>query len=269
MAPRARASLLAASAAALLFAGAAPAYATTPPTAVTGLAARPGDGQVALSWTNPADPDLAGVTVVEKDGTTPPAAVADGTTVYDGTGHTATATGLANGTAYAFSVFTRNTAAEVSAPASVTATPVPAVATTLSAAVSASTVTYAQTVVLSGTLRRPDGSGVAGAGLDVYRKAYGESAFTLAWHIVTGSTGVARITTTPAKHTQWYLLHKADPYVGASTSNTVATQVRLRVTYALSATTVERFAPPVTLRGSVAPAHPGSSIITQVYAGDG
>lgn len=264
------ASLLAAGAAAVMLAGTAPAYAVTPPTPVTALAARGGDGQVALTWTNPGDADFAGVTVVEKPGTTPPATTADGTTVYAGTAQQATATGLTNGTAYAFSVFTRNTGGDTSAPASVTATPVPAVATTLTASVDYGTVTYAHPIVLTGTLHRADNDDpVAGAPVDVYRKVYGATTFTKAFRVTTNSAGVATLTTVPATYTQWYLAHPGDPYLGVSFSATLATQVRMRVSYALSRAVAEQHSTPATLTSAVAPGHAGATLVLQRYTGSG
>ncbi len=54
----------------------------TAPGAVTDLTVQAVDqNSIALSWTNPSDPDLAGIVVVRKPGTTPPASRDDGTPV--------------------------------------------------------------------------------------------------------------------------------------------------------------------------------------------
>src|SRR4051812_43316204 len=97
---RARSAFFAAAVSAAVLLTVAPAYAAAPPTTVTGLLARPGDTQVALSWANPADADFAGVSVVSKPGTTPPGGLSDGARLdVPAASHTATVTGLTNNAA--------------------------------------------------------------------------------------------------------------------------------------------------------------------------
>ena len=78
---------------------------TTPPKEVTNLKAVTGDGKVSLSWTNPADADLYQVEI-----TASPAAGTLTNPVYlsaeKGKAMSFTAEGLANGTAYTFTVRT-------------------------------------------------------------------------------------------------------------------------------------------------------------------
>jgi lipoprotein-anchoring transpeptidase ErfK/SrfK len=266
---RVRASLLAATVATVVLAGSAPAFAAAPPTTVTGLTQRPGDSQVVLRWTNPADPDFAGVTVVESAGSTAPAAIADGTTVYKGTAATATVTGLVNGSAYSFSVFTRNTADETSAPASVTTTPVPALVTTLTATAAPGAVLYGGAVVLTGTLRREDThEAVPSAAVDVYRKVYGQSVATKVATVKTNASGIATYSAVPTKQTVWYLDHPADPYVGPSTSGNLTTLVQTKILRHLSASVVPQNVAAV-LNGTVQPSHAGKDIALQKWTSSG
>ena len=78
---------------------------TTPPKEVTNLKAVAGDGKISLSWTNPADDDLYQVEI-----TVSPAAGTLANPVYllaeKGKAMSFTAEGLANGTAYTFTVRT-------------------------------------------------------------------------------------------------------------------------------------------------------------------
>ena len=63
-----------------------------------------GDARNVLSWTNPTDPDFAGVRVVLKT-TGFPTGPTDGAVVYSGTGTSYNHTGLANGTSYYYSAY--------------------------------------------------------------------------------------------------------------------------------------------------------------------
>jgi hypothetical protein len=69
----------------------------TPPAEVTGLSGIPGDGAVSLSWTDPADADLASLEITWSPDGTAPQTVAKGAGTY-------AASGLTNGTAYTFTV---------------------------------------------------------------------------------------------------------------------------------------------------------------------
>ena len=72
---------------------------TTAPENVTSLAAAAGDGQVTLSWVNPADADLAGVRIQRKTDVYP-AFGTDGDTVSEAATSPFTDTGLTNGRHY-------------------------------------------------------------------------------------------------------------------------------------------------------------------------
>ena len=96
----------------------------TPPSPVTGLAARStASDEIELSWVNPGDNDLTGVTVRRAAGPTPPATSADGTLVATvvAPGSLVRDVGLASGT-YSYSVFARDEVPNLSVRATVTAT---------------------------------------------------------------------------------------------------------------------------------------------------
>lgn len=89
---------------------------TTPPGAVSGLVAMPGDSMAMLSWRNPADADFAGVVLLQ-DATTVTAAPTNGQmyvpgdsvdsaqVIYSGNADTATASGLSTGDATHFAAY--------------------------------------------------------------------------------------------------------------------------------------------------------------------
>ena len=75
-----------------------------PPGPVTNFKARGQSGQVALSWTNPADPDFVG-TMIRYKTTGYPTGPTDGALIYIGGGTTHTHGGLVNGRKYYYSAF--------------------------------------------------------------------------------------------------------------------------------------------------------------------
>lgn len=75
-----------------------------------------------LTWTDPADADLAGVTVRRAPGTTAPADVTQGTLVADTQAGTVTDTGLVAGTTYSYALFAHDATPNHAAPATITVT---------------------------------------------------------------------------------------------------------------------------------------------------
>ena len=114
----------------------------TAPANVTSLTATPGVAQVALGWTNPADGDFAGVVILRKVGSAPTGTpsdlsfynagdtVGDATVAYAGTGTSGTPgaasgwtdTELADGAAYYYVVYARDSAPNYPSGASANAT---------------------------------------------------------------------------------------------------------------------------------------------------
>jgi chitodextrinase len=91
----------------------------TPPAKVTNLAAEAGNGQATLTWTDPADTDLAAIEITFVPAVTD---VTQPITVVKGV-QSRTVTGLANGTAYTFTVKAVDDSGSKSEGASTTATP--------------------------------------------------------------------------------------------------------------------------------------------------
>jgi len=99
---------------------------TTPPAPVSNLAAAGGDGRVTLSWTNPADADLAGTRVVTKAGAAP-AGADDGVAVElagaPGAAQQWELSPAVNGTTYHFALFAHDGVPNLAPPARAQATP--------------------------------------------------------------------------------------------------------------------------------------------------
>jgi hypothetical protein len=98
---------------------------TTPPGAVTGLAATALDKRIDVRWTNPSASDFTGVKVFRS--TSGPADSAAGgtgqTLVYQGNGTGHSSTGLTNGTRYHFTVFALDAAGNASPRATLSEVP--------------------------------------------------------------------------------------------------------------------------------------------------
>ncbi len=80
---------------------------TTAPGNVTNVQAVPGVGQIALTWSNPTDPDFAGVRICRST-VSAPANPDSGQNVYEDTGTSYTDTSLTNGIVYYYSFFTKD-----------------------------------------------------------------------------------------------------------------------------------------------------------------
>jgi len=94
----------------------------TPPSNIT-LTATPGDTVVKLDWTQPPEPDFAGVRIVRKIGGYP-TGPNDGTLVYSGLAITTLDTGLTNGTKYYYAAYSYDTSGNFSSGALASATPI-------------------------------------------------------------------------------------------------------------------------------------------------
>jgi len=112
---------------------------------VTGSTATAGSGQVSLAWTNPGDGDLGSIVVLRRTGSAVTDAPAEGSTYAVGNtiGSSTVAcvvsaptascvnTGLTNGTAYYYKIFTKDTSGNYSTGATPSGSPATPTATTL------------------------------------------------------------------------------------------------------------------------------------------
>ncbi len=93
---------------------------TTPPANPGAFTANPGLNNIALTWTNPSDPDFSAVRIMRKTSGYP-ADPSDGVLVYDGSAQSINDTSLATGTRYYYTAFARDTLFNYSSGAIVTA----------------------------------------------------------------------------------------------------------------------------------------------------
>jgi Fibronectin type III domain/Lamin Tail Domain len=239
------------------FAGSATAAVPGPPTDVTALA---GDQLAEVTWTAPVpdDPSITGYTITTSPADTPVVTV-------DPTARTATVTGLANGTAYSFTVTATNR--DGSSPPSTSSapvTPAPSAATTLTLTAAPTRVLYGGTVTLSGRLQQADSSGIAGEPVIGERRPKGTTTWTALTTVTTASDGTLDPSpqVTPQAHTEYRLRHPATPLHAAATSSTATVLVGVRLTARLNRTSMA-LGRTATIAGQVAPAHRGQRIRLQ------
>ncbi len=228
-----------------------------PPAPVTDLSVTPGVGRAALGWTPPTDPDLAAVTVRAVIGSTPPATPAAGTAVSS-TRTAASATGLAGATDYAFSVFAVDGDANSARPATARL-----LGTRLSAAPSATAVTFGRTVTVSGTLAQStSGAVVTGRPVQLLVRQRGTSAWSVAATATSSSAGAVSAGHQPAWNAEYALRYLG----GGALLGSSSAPVRVNVRQAVSATFDRTSAPLGTtayLSGSVTPTHAGQPVVLQ------
>lgn len=94
-----------------------------PPEDVSAFSAQALDSRIDLSWTNPADSDFSGVKIQRKTGGYP-TADADGQTVYNGPGQSASDTGLVNGVPCYYVAFAYDKSDNYSGGVKLTSTPI-------------------------------------------------------------------------------------------------------------------------------------------------
>ena len=229
-----------------------------PPTSVT---AHAGDQLAEVTWSAPTpdDPTITGYMVTASPADTPPVTV-------DPTARAATVTGLANGTAYTFTVAANNPdgTSPPSGP-SATVTPGPPAATTLTLAASPTSVLYGGAIQLSGRLQLADtAEGIAGETLTLERRPKETTTWSTLATVTTASDGTLEPTqaATPQASTEYRLRHPATPFYAASTSPTATVLVGVRLTARLNRTSMA-LGRTATISGQVTPAHRGQRIRLQ------
>ena len=235
------------------------------PAPVTGFDATGAYTTAALSWTLPAGiTDLDQVVVRAAAGTTPPASPTAGIAVGSGATTSASATGLANATSYAFSAWVKDRSGKFSAtPAT---TQLIGTASSLTQA-PAGIVDYGTTVTMTGRVTRIDtGAPLAGVAFSLYGRNANGTVWREIARKVTDANGTVVLPYMPVYSTvfAWGYDGSAD-LLGSRTGN-FTTQVRPTIASYLTATTIKLGAS-TSFYGYVRPEHNGSPIYLQRLVG--
>ncbi|GAA1507632.1 S8 family serine peptidase [Kribbella lupini] len=216
----------------------------------------------ALKWSFPAITDLDQVVVRRAIGTTAPASPTAGTAVYNGEASTATATGLANATSYAFSAFVKDRSGRFSAPVTTQLT-----GTATSMASTASVINYGGTVTLSSKVIRIDSQApVAGAPISLYGRNKNSSTWREITRRTTSATGTVSVAYNPGVSTVFVWGYNGSPDLLGSRTGNLTVEVRPTITSNVSPAT-SKLGATTNFYGYVRPQHPGSPLYLQRLVG--
>lgn len=229
-------------------------------------------GVVRIRWTPPSDADFAGVTVVRKTGEVGALSPADGVVVYRGAGNTHLESGLAAGTGYTFTVFSRDSAGNVGPREVVQVQGARLALTTMGSRGATTVVThgspdhFSQHVVVTGT----DGAPVVGREVTVQVRKRGSTTWSTVARLVTDRSGAAAATHRPVWNAEYRAVFggTSSGTVTGNTSGVRRVDVRVSVPLSTSGTSVRR-GTAVSLTGSVGPAHPGMLVRLERRSGSG
>jgi hypothetical protein len=234
---------------------------TTPPGPVRDVVGTPGVERAVVRWSVPSDADFAGVTVVHRVGRTAPTSPTDGRVVYRGSATQTTVTGLAQGQDHAVAVFSRDVAGNHG----------PRVAlawrgSSLTGPAPASSVVFGAASVHEVVLRRPDGTAVPGAPVELHVRARGSTAWKRVAVATTANDGRARVQHAPSWNAEYQLRHPGSPGVLGAVGPVRRVDVAMSVSSSLSSSSVRRGGT-VALSGTVKPNHASRTVVLERQVG--
>jgi serine protease len=216
----------------------------------------------AMKWTLPGITDLDQVVVRRNAGTTPPSAPNTGTSAYMGPASSATATGLANATSYAFRAWVKDRSGKWSS--SVQAQLI-GTYTTMSATTTA--MDFGGSVTLSGGVVRVDTKApLAGVPVSLYGRNKNSSTWREITRVTTSPTGTYSVTYKPSYSTVFAWGYNGSGELLGSRTGNWTVDVRPTITANLTATAI-KLGQSTTFYGYVRPQHAGSPVYLQRSTG--
>ncbi|WP_238165628.1 S8 family serine peptidase [Kribbella caucasensis] len=216
----------------------------------------------AMKWTLPGITDLDQVVVRRNAGTTPPSAPNTGTSAYMGPASSATATGLANATSYAFRAWVKDRSGKWSS--SVQAQLI-GTYSTMSATTTA--MDFGGSVTLSGSVVRVDTKApLAGVPVSLYGRNKNSSTWREITRVTTSPTGTYSVTYKPNYSTVFAWGYNGSGELLGSRTGNWTVDVRPTITANLTATAIT-LGQSTTFYGYVRPQHAGSPVYLQRSTG--
>jgi hypothetical protein len=227
------------------------------PPAPVGVVVAPGTGTATVSWNRTQPLDIDHLVVVRKPGSTPPASPTDG--VAQSLAVDApfpTASGLTDGTRYAWSVYAVDRGGLVSPPA--VATP-SALRTTL---VAPTTVAYPRAASISGTVSVVGTGSVAGRAVTLSMRPRGSTGgWTAVARAVTSSTGAWRTSYTPGSSVEVRAVVSAPGFFAGAGTRVLT--LGPGITAAVKSTPWPSTKSGVRLTGQLHPGRSGTKVVVQ------
>lgn len=261
-----RSALVVAGSALLVLGPAVPAFATTPPTAASGLTVTVGDRFADLAWT---DGDGIGAIVRDITSAATPYTPTSGRAVTVSSATTAHDTRYTNVGATKYAIWSTAGDGTPSSTALVQdAGPAAVVPTTLTLQVSHSRLPYGIAVTVAGTLTRTVGSAqgpVPGQTVNLYGVDGGTSRSVLLRHLTTDANGKVRTTLRPYRTLAMTLRFAGDAFSAASASPAATLRVLPRIGASVSPASIVAHETSV-VSGRVAPAYRNARVVLQLFA---
>ncbi len=215
-----------------------------------------------MKWTLPGITDLDQVVVRRNAGTVAPGAPNTGTPAYMGPAASATATGLANATSYAFRAWVKDRSGKWSSSVAANLT---GTYTTMTG--NATALDFGGKVTLSGSVVRVDTKApLAGVLVSLYGRNKNSSTWREITRVTTSATGTYSVTYQPTYSTIFAWGYNGSPELLGSRTGNWTTDVRPTLTASLSATSIKLGAS-TTFYGYVRPQHAGSTVYLQRSTG--
>jgi hypothetical protein len=235
---------------------------TAPPAALTSLTATGAAGSAALRWTVPADTTLGQVVVRRNTGTTPPELPTNGTAVYAGPASTATATGLANATSYAFRAWVKDSTGKFGPPTDLRLT-----GTACTMAANSSSIPYTGSVTVYGGVTRIDTkAAVAGVPMSLYARPKNGTAWTEVARTTTSGSGSVASVQKPTVSTVYVWGYNGST-TGLLGSRSAYRTVEVRPTITANLTASIKLGASTPFYGYLRPQHLGTTVYLQRQSG--
>ncbi|GAB2611176.1 S8 family serine peptidase [Kribbella endophytica] len=215
-----------------------------------------------MKWTLPGITDLDQVVVRRNAGTVAPGAPNTGTSAYMGPASSATATGLANATSYAFRAWVKDRSGKWSSSVAANLT---GTYTTMTG--NATALDFGGKVTLNGSVVRVDTKApLAGVLVSLYGRNKNSSTWREITRVTTSATGTYSVTYQPTYSTIFAWGYNGSPELLGSRTGNWTTDIRPTLTASLSATSIKLGAS-TTFYGYVRPQHAGSAVYLQRSTG--